>query len=207
MRRFFVLLATCLLSWAAFAQTPEEIVNRMEETMDKLEADGIVMAMDIKIPILGTMSTKAWNRGDKTRIEGEMKGVKIISFIDGDTEWEYNSDENKVRIKRHDTTKESTEQSNAKLFDAISEGYDVSLNKETATTWQIRCKKNRNNPNKDDPKTIDLVVAKDTYYPVSLSTKVSGITVVLRDLGFDVTEEQVTFNPANFPGATIIDER
>jgi outer membrane lipoprotein-sorting protein len=207
MRRFVVWLAACLLSLTAFAQTPEEIVNRMEETMDKLEVSGTVMTMDIKIPILGTMSTKAWNRGDKTRIEGEMKGVKVVTFIDGDTEWEYNSSENKVRIKRHDTTKESSEESNAKLFDTISEGYDVSLNKETATAWHLRCKKSRNNTHKDDPKTIDLVVDKDTYYPVSLSTKVSGITVVLRDLGFDVTEKQVTFNPADYPGATIIDER
>ena len=207
MRRFAILLAVCFLSLAAFAQTPEEIINRMEETMDKLEVSGTVMNMDVKIPILGTMTTKAWNRGEKTRIEGEMLGVKVVTFIDGDTEWEYNSKENQVRIKPHDTSKETQEESNAHLFDAISEGYDVSLSKETDTAWHIRCKKSKNNPNKDDPKTMDLVIAKGTYYPVSLTAKISGITVVLRDLGFNVTEKQVTFNPADFPGATIIDER
>ena len=207
MKRFIALLAACVLAVTAFAQTPEEIIDKMEKTMAELEVDGLVMAMDIKIPILGTMSSKAWNRGDKTRIEGELMGVKIITFTDGDTEWEYNSKENQVRIKRQDTTKQSQEESNAKLFDAITEGYDVFLDKETATAWHIRCKKNKNNKEKDDPKTMDLVVAKGTYYPVSLSAKVSGITVKMYDLDFHVTDKQVTFDPADFPGVTIIDER
>ena len=207
MKRFIALLAACVLAVTAFAQTPEEIIDKMEKTMAELEVDGLVMAMDIKIPILGTMSSKAWNRGDKTRIEGELMGVKIITFTDGDTEWEYNSKENQVRIKRQDTTKQSQEESNAKLFDAITEGYDVFLDKETATAWHIRCKKNKNNKEKDDPKTMDLVVAKGTYYPVSLSAKISGITVKMYDLDFHVTDKQVTFDPADFPGVTIIDER
>ena len=54
---------------------------------------------------------------------------------------------------------------------------------------------------------MDLVVAKGTYFPVSLSAKVSVINVTIRDLGFNVTEKDVTFNPADFPDATIIDER
>ena len=207
MKRFIALLAACALVLTAFAQTPEEIIDKMEETMSALEVDGIVMSMDIKIPILGTMTSKAWNKGDKTRLEGELMGVKVVTFIDGDTEWEYNSKENKVRIKPHDTTKESQEESNAKLFDAITEGYDVFLDKETATAWHIRCKKNKDNKEKDDPKTMDLVVAKGTYYPVSLSAKVSGITVRMYDLGFNVSDRQVTFNPADYPGVTIIDER
>lgn len=207
MKRFIALLAACVLAVAAFAQTPEEIIDKMEETMSKLEVDGIVMAMDIKIPILGTMASKAWNKGDKTRIEGSIMGKKIVTWIDGDTEWEYNSDEKQVRIRHHDTSKQTQEQSNAKLFDAITEGYDVFLDKETATAWHIRCKKNKNNKEKDDPKTMDLVVAKGTYYPVSLSAKVSGISVKLYDLGFEVTDKQVTFDPADFPGVTIIDER
>ena len=207
MRRFIALLAACALAVAAFAQTPEEIIDRMEDVMGKLEVDGVVMTMDIKIPILGTVSSKAWNRGEKTRIEAKVADVRVVTFIDGDTEWEYNSKENQVRIKHHDATKESQEESNAKLFDAVTEGYDVFLDKETAAEWHIRARKNKSNPNKDDPKTIDLVIAKDTYYPVSLTAKVSALTVTMRDLGFNVTEKQVTFDPADYPGATIIDER
>lgn len=207
MKRIIALLAACALALAAFAQTPKEIIDKMEEVMDKLEVEGVVMTMDIKIPILGTMSSKAWNRGEKTRIEATMLGVKIITFTDGDTEWEYDTEENKVRIKRRDASKVSQEESNAKLFDAITEGYDVSLGRETATAWTIRCKKSKSNTSKDDPKSMDLVVAKGTYYPVSLSAKVSGVSVKIYDLGFNVSEKQVTFDPAEFPGVTIIDER
>ena len=60
---------------------------------------------------------------------------------------------------------------------------------------------------KDAPKTIDLVVSKGTFHPRSLSTKVSGIGVTMRDLSFNVSERQVTFNPDDFPGATIKDKR
>lgn len=207
MRRFIALMAAGVLAVAAFAQTPREIIDRMEDVMGSLEVEGVVMTMDIKIPIVGTMSSKAWNRGDKTRIEGTIAGVRIVTFIDGDTEWEYNSKENQVRIKAHDVTKVSQEESNAKLFDAVSEGYDVSISKETATAWHLRCKKSKTNPNKDDPKTMDLVIAKGSYRPLSLTAQVSVLTVTIRDLGFDVTEKQVTFDPADFPGATIIDER
>ena len=207
MRRFIALLCAFTLAVAAFAQTPREIIDRMEEVMGSLEVEGVVMTMDIKIPIVGTMTSKAWNRGDKTRIEGEIAGVRIVTFIDGDTEWEYNSKENQVRIKAHDVSKVSQEESNAKLFDAVSKGYDVSISKETAAAWHLRCKKSKTNPNKDDPKSMDLVIAKGSYRPVSLTAQVSVLTVTIRDLGFDVTEKQVTFDPADFPGATIIDER
>ena len=207
MKRFIALLAACSLALAAFAQTPGEIVGRMEEVLGNLEVEGVVMTMDMKIPLLGTMSSKAWNRGEKTRIEGEAMGVRIVSFIDGDTEWEYNSKERQIRIRHHDTAKVSQEESNAKLFEAATKGYDVSLDKETDTTWTIRCKKSSSNTNTDDPKTMLLVIAKGTYLPVSLSAKVGLITVTIRDLGFNVTEKQVTFDPADYPGATIIDER
>ena len=54
---------------------------------------------------------------------------------------------------------------------------------------------------------MELVIAKDTYYPMSLSAKVDLVTVTMRNLKFNVTEEEVTFNKADYPGATIIDKR
>ena len=54
---------------------------------------------------------------------------------------------------------------------------------------------------------MNLVVAKGTYMPVSLSAKMSLVTVTLRDLSFDVTEEMVTFDPSKYPTATVIDKR
>ena len=93
------------------------------------------------------------------------------------------------------------------MRDSVTEGYDVFLKKETDQAWYLQCKKNKSNTNKDDPKTMDLVIAKGTYHPISLSARVSGITVTMRDLGFNVTEKEVTFNKADYPGVTIVDKR
>ena len=208
MKRFFALLAAGLLAVAAYAQTAEEIMAKMEEVMNQVGEDsGLRMTMDIKIPILGTMSTDTWSLGDKMRLEAAMMGKKIITWQDGKTEWTYNADKNTITIENQDQTKKSDEKENMEMFQNATEGYDVSIAKENATSWTIKCKKSRTNTNKDDPKNMEIVVAKDTYYPVSLSTKVDMVSVTMRNLKFNVTEKDVTFNKADYPGATIIDKR
>ena len=97
--------------------------------------------------------------------------------------------------------------SNAEMLTGITSGYDVSISRQTADAWYIKCKKSKTNKDKDDPATMDLVVEKDTYMPMSLSAKVSLVTVTIKNLKFGVTESQVTFNPANYPGVQIIDKR
>ena len=208
MKRFFALLTACVLAVAAYAQTAEEIVARMDAAMEQVSAEnGFRMTMDIKIPILGTMSSDAWSLGDKMRLEAQMMGKKLVTWQDGQTEWTYDSSENTITIEHQDKTKKSDEQENMKMFQSATEGYDVSIAKETAEAWTIKCRKNRFNTNKDDPKNMELVIAKDTYYPMSLSAKVDLVTVTMRNLKFNVTEEEVTFNKADYPGATIIDKR
>ena len=208
MKRILALLTACAFAVAAYAQTAEEIMAKMGEVMEQVgEESGLRMTMDIKIPILGTMSTKAWSLGDKMRMEAEMMGKKLITWQDGETEWTYDSDANTITIEKQDTSKKSEEKENMEMFQNATEGYDVSIGKETSTTWTIKCRKNRSNTNKDDPKNMEIVVAKGTYYPVSLSAKVDMVTVTMRDLKFHVTEKEVTFNKAEYPGATIIDKR
>ena len=208
MKRFFALLTAFVLAVAAYAQTAEEIVARMDAAMEQVSAEnGFRMTMDIKIPILGTMSSDAWSLGDKMRLEANMMGKKLVTWQDGQTEWTYDSSENTITIENQDKTKKSDEKENMKMFQSATEGYDVSIAKETAEAWTIKCRKNRFNTNKDDPKNMELVIAKDTYYPMSLSAKVDLVTVTMRNLKFNVTEEEVTFNKADYPGATIIDKR
>ena len=208
MKRILALLTACAFALAAYAQTAEEIMAKMGEVMEQVgEESGLRMTMDIKIPILGTMSTKAWSLGDKMRMEAEMMGKKLITWQDGETEWTYDSDANTITIEKQDTSKKSEEKENMEMFQNATEGYDVSIGKETSTTWTIKCRKNRSNTNRDDPKNMEIVVAKGTYYPVSLSAKVNMVTVTMRDLKFHVTEKEVTFNKAEYPGATIIDKR
>ena len=208
MKRFFALLTACVLAVAAYAQTAEEIVARMDAAMEQVSAEnGFRMTMDIKIPILGTMSSDAWSLGDKMRLEAQMMGKKLVTWQDGQTEWTYDAGENTITIENQDKTKKSDEKENMEMFQSATEGYDVSIAKETSSAWTIKCKKNRFNTNKDDPKNMEIVIAKDTYYPMSLSAKVDLVTVTMRNLKFNVTEEEVTFNKADYPGATIIDKR
>ena len=207
MKRLFTFITALAFAVMSFAQTPEEIVDKMTEAMEQLESTGLRMTMDIKIPILGTMSTVAWSLGDKMRMEAEAMGKKIITWMDNDTEWTYTADDNTVTISNRDAKKTSSEQENMQMFESVTEGYDVFLKKETDQAWYLQCKKNKSNTNKDDPKTMDLVVAKGSYHPVSLSARVSGITVTMRDIAFNVSDKQVTFNKADYPGAKIVDKR
>ena len=88
-----------------------------------------------------------------------------------------------------------------------NEGYDVTLSKETDKAWYFNCKKSKDNKEKDVPKTIDIVVAKGTYYPVSLSAQMKGITVTMRGISFGVTEKQVSFDAKDYPNVKITDKR
>ena len=208
MKRILTFLAVMAFASTAFAQTAEEIIARMDEVMEQVgEENGLRMTMDLKIPILGTMSTTAYVLGDKMRMEAKMMGKNLVTWQDGVTEWTYDSDENVITIESQDQSKKSEEKENMKMFQSATEGYDVSISKETDQAWTIKCKKNRSNTNKDDPKNMEIVVAKDTYYPVSLSAKVDMVTVTIRNIGFHVTEEQVTFNRADYPKANVIDKR
>lgn len=204
----YILVTLVLSSVSVFAQTPEEIIAQMDQVMEKHEAkDGFAMVMEMKIPILGTFASAVKSWGDKMRMEMDVKGEQMITYIDGDTEWDYNVKEKVIKIKKRDVTKKSKEEENMKMFQSATEGYDVSISKETDKAWFLRCKKNRSNTNKDDPKNMDLVIAKGTYMPISLSAKVSGITITMRDLDFNVTEKDVTFNQADYPGVKVVDER
>jgi len=208
MKRISALLLFLSLAVTAFAQTAEEIVARMDEVMEKYESsEGIAMTMDMKIPLLGTFSSSVKSHGDKLRMEMDVKGEHMITYVDGDTEWDYHVKEEVIKIKKRDASKKSQEEENMKMFQSATEGYDVSISKETDKAWYLRCKKSRTNTNKDDPKNMDLVVAKDSYLPISLSTKMYGITITMRDLGFDVTDQDVTFREADYPGVQIVDER
>ncbi len=200
---FFVAMAA-----VAVAQTPEEIISRMEAEMGKHdESEGFVMTMDIKIIIVGTISSRSYVLGDKMRIEANRDGKDFITWSDGTTDWTYDSEKNEIEITNAKPREKSETEGDTKLFKGITDGYDVKIDKETETEWHIRCKRSRSNPDKDAPKRMDLVVAKGTYWPVSLSTSVTGATVTMREISFGVTEKDVTFNPQDFPGVTIVDNR
>lgn len=209
MKKLIAIISFIALTTAAMAQTAEEIITRMEAEMSKHdESEGTAMTMDMKIIFVGTISSRNYVLGDKMRIEAiNDDGKNFVTWSDGKTEWVYDSEKNEIEIKNAKPKEKSETNGDTKLFQDITDGYEVKIDKETATEWHIRCKRLRSNPDKDAPKRMDLVVAKETYWPVSLSTSVTAATVTLRDISFGVTEKQVTFNPKDFPNATIVDKR
>lgn len=206
MKKFLGLFITLAWSVSAFAQTPKEILTRMADEWEKHEKDGLVMTADTKIPIVGTVSMKQYSLGKKTRSEANLMDVQVIIWDDGVTEWTYTGNDNKLTIK-NSAIGHSSEDSNAELFSDVTEGYDISIKKETADSWLLLCKKSKTNTDKDAPKEVEITVAKDSFYPISLRTKIAGVSLVLHDISFGVKEELVTFRIEDYPGAVIEDER
>lgn len=208
MKKLLSIITFIAFAGIAIAQTPEEIISRMEAEMAKHdEKDGLAMTMEMKIPILGTFSSRTYTLGDKYRIEVAEDGKQTITWSDGKTDWTYSSEKNEVEITKHAVKEKRETEGDAKMFNGITDGYDVKLDKETTDTWQFVCKRSKSNPDKDAPKKMTLIVAKGTYMPVSLSASVSLMTITMRDLSYGVTEKQVTFNPEDYPNATIVDKR
>ena len=208
MKRLFAIISFIALATTAMAQTAEEIVSRMNAEISKHnESEGFAITMDMKIILVGTISSRSYILGDKMRIEANKDGKDFVTWSDGKTEWSYDSETNEIEITNAKPREKSDKDSNTKLFKNVTEGYDVRIDKETATEWHIRCKRSKSNPDKDAPKRMDLVVAKGTYWPVSLTTSVTAASVTMRDISFGVTEEQVTFNAKDYPGVTIVDKR
>ena len=208
MKKLLAIISFIALAATAMAQTAEEIVSRMNAEISKHnESEGVAITMDMKIILVGTISSRSYVLGDKMRIEANKDGKDFVTWSDGKTEWSYDSETNEIEITNAKPREKSDKDSNTKMFNGITDGYDVRIDKETASEWHIRCKRSKSNPDKDAPKRMDLVVAKGTYWPVSLSTSVTAASVTMRDLSFGVTEKQVTFNEKDYPGVKIVDKR
>ncbi len=208
MKKIIAIISFIALATSAMAQTAEEIITRMDAEMSKHnESEGFAMTMDMKIILIGTISSRSYILGDKMRIEANKDGKVFVTWSDGKTEWSYDSEKNEIEITNAKPKEKSEAESDTKMFTGITDGYDVKIDKETPTEWHIRCKRSKSNPDKDAPKKMDLVVAKGTYWPVSLSTSVTAATVTMRDLSFGVTEKQVTFDEKDYPGVKIVDKR
>lgn len=190
------------------AQTPEEVVERMNAEFRKGDSLGMSFDFLMSIPILGDFKTTNYMLGDKLRVDMFVKGNKNINWSDGTTEWEYDSEKNEVKITKAKPKEDNSNSGDTDLVTGVSEGYDLSFDKKTNDkVWYITCKKNKSNKEKDDPKRIDLAVSKADYSTIYMKTKAKGIGISMENFKVGVTEAQVTFNPADFPNAKIIDER
>ena len=211
MKRIFLIICfigAMMASMNLRAQTPEEVVERMNAELRKGDSLGMTFDFVMSIPILGEFKSTNYTLGDKLRVDLIDKDKKTINWSDGTTEWEYDSEKNEVKITNAKPKEENTNSGDANLVTGVSEGYDLSFDKKTDDeVWYITCKKNKSNKDKDDPKRIDLAVAKADYSTVYMKTKSNGIRISMENFKIGVSEAQVTFNPADYPNAKIIDER
>lgn len=191
-----------------FAQTPEEIVNKMSEQMKRADAEGVVMDMIIKMPVIGAITSHNLIRGDKMKSTATVKGKKAVIWSDGTTTWTYDEQAGEITVsprKQSDDSKK--EDSDLKAFESLTDGYDLTLEKETSEAWYILCKKSKSNKDKDDPGKMDLTVSKSTYLPIYMRMKQSVMSVSIEKVSIGVSEKSVTFNPSDYPNAKIVDKR
>ena len=209
MKKILVSLFVALFAASTLlAQTPEEIVAKMNQECARFDTEGVSMVMDMKLPILGTYSTQMYVLGNKSKAVLDVKGEESIMWSDETTDWDYDVSKNELTIKPANPSDENEDAGDSvNALKNVTEGYDVKLKKETAEAWYFVCTKSKDNTNKDDPKKMDLVVSKATYLPISTTVKEKGVTVTMRDFAIGVTEEQVTFDPAKYANAKIIDKR
>ena len=206
MRRFLLSLAGVLVfALAALAQTPQEILGKMGEVMNVDPSVGVALTTDVKIPILGKVSTRVYTLGEKSRMDMNIKGKKVITWIDGVTTYVYDGSE--ITIEDWKEGKGSESQGNLELAENITSGYDVQLQEETDKYWEFRCVKRKDNPDKDAPKKMTVSVWKGSYKLRALTATVKGIAVTMRNVSFGVKEKDVTFDPSQYPDVKIVDKR
>ena len=80
------------------AQTPEEVVERMNAEFNKGDSLGMSFDFVMSIPLLGEFKTTNYVLGDKLKIDMSDKNKKSINWNDGTTEWEYDSEKNEIKI-------------------------------------------------------------------------------------------------------------
>lgn len=202
-------LLAALVALVAWAQTPEEILAKMSEAMDEKENGGMAMTMDMKIPIMGTISMRMYTLGKKSKMETTLKGRLVIMWDDGKTMRTYNGEDNRITVEDSTSGGDSSSEAdeNLGLAKSATEGYDVKLVKETADAWYFACKKQKTNKEKDAPKNMELSVWKDSYCLREMNTSMKGVKLTLRDVTYNITEEDVTFDESRFPNAEVIDKR
>ena len=208
MKRVSSLIAFLVCTLPALALSPEDIISKMEAELQKYQdSKTIYMVMDLNMPIVGEVTSTSYMWHDKMRVDALVKGETVTTWTDGKTEWTYIAKNNEVVINNAKPKAKSATDGDVGMFSGIAEGYDVTLTKESSDAWYFKCKKAKSNKDKDAPKTMDLAVRKDNFYPKSLSFKAMGIAMTMRDISFNVTEKQATFNSADYQGATITDKR
>ena len=208
MKRLLCFAIAFLSATVTFAQTGLEIVTRMNQRMSDRQSEGMCMSADVKIPVMGTVTTKTYAYGNKRRMDVESSKINTITFIDDTLQWTYVKGSTEVVLTNLNIGKRSDNPgTDTGMFDDIPDAYDITIKSQNAVKWELQCKRKKNIDDDDYPKHLTLEVRKDTYEPISMNTKVMGISMTMHHFIFGIPESKVTFNPDDFPGVTVSDQR
>ena len=107
------------------AQTPEEIVRKMSEQLDRADAEGIVMDLNMKMPVVGSFTTHNLVRGDRMKSTVTGKGKRVIMWYDGTTNWVYDEQAGEITVSPQKQSDSQKDNSDMKAFESITNGYDL----------------------------------------------------------------------------------
>lgn len=208
MKRLLCFAIAFLSATVTFAQTGLEIVTRMNQRMSDRQSEGMCMSADVKIPVMGTVTTKTYAYGNKRRMDVESSKINTITFIDDTLQWTYVKGSTEVVLTNLNIGKRSDNPgTDTGMFDDIPDAYDITIKSQNAVKWELQCKRKKNIDDDDYPKHLTLEVRKETFEPISMNFKVMGISMSMHHIIFGIPESKVTFNPDDFPGVTVIDQR
>ena len=208
MKRLLCFAIAFLSATVTFAQTGLEIVTRMNQRMSDRQSEGMCMSADVKIPVMGTVTTKTYAYGNKRRMDVESSKINTITFIDDTLQWTYVKGSTEVVLTNLNIGKRSDNPgTDTGMFDDIPDAYDITIKSQNAVKWELQCKRKKNIDDDDYPKHLTLEVRKETFEPISMNFKVMGISMSMHHIIFGIPESKVTFNPDDFPGVTVSDQR
>ena len=210
MKRILCFAFALVCATAISAQTGLEIMNRMNQRLSDRKSEGMGVSVDVKIPILGTVTTKTYSLGNKSRLEVVSSKINTITFIDDTLQWTYIPGSTQVALTNIHSGRANESNGpgmDTGMFDDIPDAYDITIKSENSVKWELLCKRKKSVKDDDYPKNMTLEVRKDTYEPISMNTKMMGINCTMHHFIFGVSESMVTFNPDDYPGVQISDQR
>ena len=167
-KKIVAALATILVYGSGlFAQTPEEIVNKMSEQMKRADTEGVVMDMIIKMPVIGAITSHNLIRGDKMKSTATVKGKKAVIWSDGTTTWTYDEQAGEITVSPRKQSDDSKKvDSDLKAFDVCLVLHPVRMMAripESRMEWAMA---RFRDPLSDAPKKLAIRIAKPWVKPM-----------------------------------------
>lgn len=229
MRKIVCIAFSLACALTSVAQNAKEIVSRMEETFDARRQEGVFFNSKWSVTIVNSRTTRLRiNLLGKSSVEtvqetaGDMdimtSSISMLAdktcevspdkttYDDGQTVWAVSARNNEVGVYNKATYGYMSPHFTDYLSN-IRKDYKLNIKDETDEHWVIECKCKTLSRLLDDGRDMELTVSKATFEPEMLIIRDKDYYITLSDFHYGVTEDQVTFRPAEYLAATLHDNR